>query len=159
MSAATTYLTELVTGLHPVLQFLAVFVIGLVPYLESHVGAFVGTVTGVPVVLAALAAIAGNLVALLVAIRAGGAVARRIAERRTSTSGRRTQKVLAKVDRFGVPVASLLGPFVLATALSTFVMISAGLHRRTVIIWQVVAVTAWAVAFAVLGLGAQAVLS
>lgn len=159
MSAATTYLTELVTGLHPVLQFLAVFAIGLVPYLESHLGAFVGTVTGVPVVLAALAAIAGNLLALLVAVRAGGAVARRIAQRRTTAPARRTRKVLAKVDQFGVPAASLLGPFVLATALSTFVMISAGLNRRTVITWQVVAVTVWGVAFAVLGLGAQAAVS
>lgn len=159
MSTAITYLTDLVAGLHPLLQFLAVFAIGLVPYLESHVGAFVGTVTGVPVVLTALAAIAGNLLALVVAVRAGGAVSRRMAERRTAAPARRTQKVLAKVDQFGVPVASLLGPFVLATALSTFVMISAGLHRRTVIIWQVVAVTARGVAFAAIGLGAQAVLT
>lgn len=157
MSTATTYLTEFVAGLHPLVQFLAVFAIGLIPYLESHVGAFVGTVTGVPVVVATLAAIAGNLIALVVAVRAGGAVARRVAQRRTPA--RRTQKVLAKVDKFGVPLASLLGPFVLATALSTFIMIGAGLHRRTVIIWQVVAVTAWGVAFAVLGLGAQGVLS
>ena len=52
-----TPLTEFIAGLHPVLQFLAVFAIGVVPYLESHVGTFVGTLTGIPVVVAALAAI------------------------------------------------------------------------------------------------------
>lgn len=159
MDAVTTYLTELVAGLHPLLQFVAVFGIGVVPYLESHLGAFVGTLTGVPVAMATLAAIAGNLLALAVAIWAGSAVARRVRARRSSGNSKRAQKVLAKVDRFGVPVASLLGPFVLATALSTFIMISAGLDRRAVITWQVVAVIAWGVVFAGLGLGALATLS
>lgn len=157
MDTTVVQLVEFVTGLNPVLQFLAVFVIGVVPFLESHFGAFVGTMTGVPVVLAALAAIAGNLLALAVATRAGSAVGRRAADRRRGASTR-TRKVLDKVDRFGVPVASLLGPFVLATALSTFIMISAGLDRRTVVIWQVVAVTAWGIVFAGLGLGAVSAL-
>lgn len=159
MDAAIDFLTGIVEGLDPLLQFLSVFAIGVVPYLESHVGAFVGTVTGIPVVLAALAAIAGNLLALAVATWAGSSVAKRVAARRTSASPGRAQKVLAKVDRFGVPVASLLGPFVLATALSTFIMIGAGLNRRTVVIWQVIAVTAWGAVFAGLGFGALTALS
>lgn len=157
MDTAVAQLVTFVAGLNPFLQFLAVFVIGVVPFLESHFGAFVGTLTGVPVVLAALAAIAGNLLALAVAIRAGGAVQRRVADRRGAPS-KRTRKVLDKVDKFGVPVASLLGPFVLATALSTFIMIGAGLDRRTVVIWQAVAVTVWGIAFAALALGAAAAL-
>lgn len=158
METVISHLFEFMAGLHPVGQFFTVFAIGVVPYLESHIGAFVGTLTGIPVVLAALAAIAGNLLALVVATRAGGAVARRVAARRGEPS-RRSQKVLAKVDQFGVPVASLLGPFVLATALSTFIMISSGLHRRTVVIWQSIAVVVWGVVFAGLGLGALAALS
>ena len=158
-TTTTAYLTEFVAGLHPLLQFLAVFVIGIVPFLESHFGAFVGTLTGIPVVLAILAAVFGNLLALVVATWAGSGVANRVAARRTQTTSKRSQKVLAKVDRFGVPVASLLGPFVLATALSTFIMIGAGLNRRTVVTWQVVTVVAWGVAFAVVGLGARAALT
>ena len=153
MDSAVGHLVGLVAGLHPVLQFFAVFAIGLVPFLESHFGAFVGTLTGVPVVLAALAAIGGNLLALAVATRAGAAVHRRVADRR-GAPGARARKVLSKVDRFGVPVASLLGPLVLATSLSTFIMISSGLDRRTVVVWQVIAVTAWGVLFAGLALGA-----
>lgn len=152
MDSVLVPLVQFITGLHPVLQFLAVFVIGLVPYLESHFGAFVGTLTGVPVVLATLAAVAGNLIAVAVAVRAGGAVHRRVQSRRGEPSPR-ARKVLSKVDQFGVPVASLLGPFVLATALSTFIMISAGLNRRAVVIWQSIAVTAWGVVFAALATG------
>lgn len=156
MESALAPLVQFVAGLHPVLQFLAVFAIGLVPFLESHFGAFVGTVTGVPVVLAALAAIAGNLIACAVAVRAGDGVHRRVAGRRGESSAR-TKKVMSYVDRFGVPVASLLGPVVLATSISTFIMISAGLHRRTVIIWQAIAVVAWGVAFAAIATGVIAI--
>ncbi|AOS65027.1 hypothetical protein [Actinoalloteichus hymeniacidonis] len=158
MENLTGELTEFIGGLPPVVQFFALFLVGIVPFLESQIGTLIGVVTGVPVVLAAAAAIAGNLLALLIATRAGAAVARRVESRQKSERSNRFRKVMAKVDRFGVPVASLLGPFVLATALSTFIMISAGLKQRTVVFWQVLAVILWAVIFAVLGLGARSVL-
>jgi hypothetical protein len=159
MDSVISSLSGVVGGLNPVVQFLAVFVIGIVPFLESHVGALVGTLTGVPVVLAALAAIGGNLLALAIATRAGSAVARRVAARRTSGPSPRAEKVLAKVDRFGVPVACLLGPFVLATALSTFIMLSAGLDRRKVLTWQITAVVVWGIAFASIAFGTVNALS
>lgn len=153
MDTVIARLTDLVDGLNPLLQFLAVFAIGLVPFLESYVGALVGTVTGVPVVLAVLAAIAGNLVAIAVAVWAGTAAGRGLAARRSRPLSPRRQRVLARVDRYGVPVASLLAPTVMATPITTFVMLTAGLDRRQVIVWQVVAVVAWGVAFAAIGAG------
>lgn len=51
-------LIEFIAGLHPVLQFLAVFTLDVAPHLESCVGAFVGTLTGIPVVLAGLVVVA-----------------------------------------------------------------------------------------------------
>ncbi|MBP2479501.1 steroid 5-alpha reductase family enzyme [Crossiella equi] len=157
-SQLTQFLTETIVGLNPLVQFLAVFAVGLVPYLESHVGALVGTVVGIPIPLALLAAIVGNLLALGVALWAGRAVARRVAARRGAGSGKRSQKVLAKVDQFGIPLASLLGPFVLATALSTFIMVGAGLNQRKVMIWQAAAVVIWGIAFGVIGLGVRGTL-
>ncbi len=61
--------------------------------------------------------------------------------------------------RHGTPRLTLLGPFVLATALSMFIMISAGLDRRTVILWQAIAVTAWGAVFAALATGVIAAVS
>ncbi|SEO43691.1 hypothetical protein [Amycolatopsis saalfeldensis] len=138
MDSVISSLSGFVGGLNPVVQFLAVFVIGIVPFLESHLGAFVGTLTGVPVVLAALAAIGGSLLALAVATRAGGAVARRVAARRTSGPSPRAEKVLA---------------------LSTFIMLSAGLDRRKVLTWQITAVVAWGIAFASIAFGTVDALS
>ena len=58
------------------------------------------------------------------------------------------------MDRYGVPVASLLAPTLMAISLTAFGMVAAGLDRRQVMIWQVVAVVVWAALFAAVGLGA-----
>ena len=53
-------LNALVDTLHPALQILAVLVIGIVPFLESYVGAGVGALAGMPVAVAVVAAVAGK---------------------------------------------------------------------------------------------------
>ncbi|MCM3847477.1 hypothetical protein ND486_14885 [Pseudonocardia sp. DR1-2] len=75
-----------VDAVGPVWQFLAVFVIGVVPFLESYTGTLVGTVTGMPVLLAAAGAIAGNVLALVVAVRLGDRA------RRDSAAARRGRR-------------------------------------------------------------------
>lgn len=140
--------------LHPVWQFLAVAAIGVVPFLESYTGTLVGTVTGMPVLLAAAGAIAGNVLALLVAVRLGDRARRGLGRRASRPPSERRRKVIARVDRYGVPVASLLAPTLMAISLTAFGMVAAGLDRRQVVLWQVVAVVVWAALFAAIGLGA-----
>lgn len=143
-----------VAALHPVWQFLAVFVIGVVPFLESYTGTLVGTVTGMPVLLAAGGAIAGNVLALVVAVRLGDRARQGLGRRASRPPSERRQKVIARVDRYGVPVASLLAPTLMAISVTAFGMVAAGLDRRQVVVWQVVAVVVWAALFAAVGLGA-----
>ncbi|MBO4238905.1 hypothetical protein [Pseudonocardia alni] len=147
-----------VAAVGPVWQFLAVFVIGLVPFLESYTGTLVGTVTGMPVLLAAAGAIAGNVLALVVAVRLGDRARRGLGRRASRPPSERRQKVIARVDRYGVPVASLLAPTLMAISVTAFGMVAAGLDRRQVVVWQVVAVVVWAALFAAIGLGALSAL-
>jgi hypothetical protein len=146
-------LTDLFDGVPAALQVLIVFGVGIVPFLESYFGTFLGTITGLHVGVAAAAAIAGNLVALAIAVLLGRKLARRRERNRAEAPSARQQKVLARVDRWGVPVASILAPSLLAISLTAFIMIAAGLDQRRVIVWQVVAVVLWGALFAALGLG------
>ncbi len=150
---AFAFLTDLFDGVPAALQVLAIFAVGMVPFLESYLGAFLGTITGLHVGVAAGAAIAGNLVALAVAVLLGGKLARRRERDRAEPPSARQQKVLARVDRWGVPVASIIAPSLLAISLTAFIMVAAGLDRRRVVVWQVVAVVLWGALFAALGLG------
>jgi hypothetical protein len=146
-------ISDLFDGVPVALQVLIVFAIGIVPFLESYIGTFIGTVTGVHVGVAAAAAIAGNLVALAIAVLLGRKLARRRERNRAEQPSARQQKVLARVDRWGVPVASILAPSLLAISVTAFIMIAAGLDQRRVVIWQVVTVVLWAALSAAIGLG------
>ncbi|ALE74472.1 MULTISPECIES: hypothetical protein [unclassified Pseudonocardia] len=151
-------LNAVVDTLHPVLQVLAVVVIGIVPFLESYVGAGVGALAGMPVVLAVTAAVVGNLLALAVAVWLGDRARRGLTRGGEKPQSERRRKLIARVDRYGVPVASLLAPTLMAISLTAFAMVAAGLDRRQVVVWQTVTVVVWGVLFGALGLGALSAL-
>ena len=147
-------LNTLVDTLHPALQILAVLVIGIVPFLESYVGAGVGALAGMPVAVAVGAAVAGNLLALAAATWLGTRARRGLTRDRERTQSERRRKLVARVDRYGVPVASLLAPTLMAISFTAFAMVAAGLDRRQVVVWQTITVVVWGVLFGALGLGA-----
>lgn len=147
-------LNALVDTLHPALQILAVLVIGIVPFLESYVGAGVGALAGMPVAVAVVAAVAGNLLALAAAAWLGTRTRRGLTRGRERPQSERRRKLVARVDRYGVPVASLIAPTLMAISLTAFAMIAAGLDRRQVVVWQTITIVVWGVLFGVLGLGA-----
>lgn len=158
MNDAVTWLEVLLNDIHPAGQFLAVGLIAIVPFLESYVGAMVGTMAGLPVPLALGAAIVGNLLALLIAVELGSRLSARLATTRSDRRTERHQKIVDRVDRWGVPAASLIGPLVMAISVTAFAMAAMGLNRRQVVLWQTVSIVAWGALFAAFGAGIFAML-
>jgi hypothetical protein len=72
------------------------------------------------------------------------------------TKGR--EKLGGWMVRFGVPGASLLAPLALPTMLTAAFFVGAGVPKRWVILWQVVAVVLWTSAVAIAATGVLAVL-
>lgn len=146
-------LNAVVDTLHPALQVLAVLVIGIIPFLESYVGAGIGALAGMPVALAIVAAVLGNLLALVAAMWLGDRARRGLTKGRQKPQSERRRKLTARVDRYGVPVASLVAPTLMAISFTAFAMVAAGLDRRQVLVWQTITVVVWGVLFGALGLG------
>lgn len=130
------------------LQALGGVVIGFIPFLESYVAGMVGALLGYPWPVALLAGVAGNMIALFIAMPLGARVAQRRQSREPSL---RQQKVLDRVNRFGVPAAALLAPTLMAISLTAFIMAAAGLDRARTFWWNTVAVLVWGGAFTGLG--------
>lgn len=139
---------EFVATADPLWQWLAVAMAAAIPYVESYLGAAIGTLAGVPPVLAIIAAIAGNLVSMLAAVGLADRVRRR---RNTGTqapaSSARRVRLKRAFDRFGVPGVSLLGQTLLPSQLTSMAMVGFGADTRTVIIWQVISIVIWGTAF------------
>ena len=110
------------------LQVLSLLVVGLVPFLEGDVAAAIGVVTGVPLILALIFSAAGTILATMAAVAWGA----RIGEKRQR--GERERRIMARVEKWGIPIAMLLGGFFVSVSVNAFVMSAAGLNRTIVLV-------------------------
>ncbi|MFZ4841195.1 hypothetical protein [Mycetocola saprophilus] len=134
-------LQNFVSSLPEWLQVLGVVLIGMIPFVESYLGTVIGVFAGLNPVVAAGAAIAGNLIAVLALIFGAGALRTRFGKHdNPDAPSPRRAKVARMFDRFGVPGVSFL---VHPTQISGPVMIGLGASRRRVILWQVISIVLW----------------
>jgi uncharacterized membrane protein len=140
------------------LQWLGIIAISAIPVVESFFGAFIGVIIGMPLWMALVAAIIGNMLCLAVLIYGAhwirSTVMRRKQPKDLSNSQRkRRAKAQRLFDKFGIPGVSLLGPLALPSQFTAPLMVSFGANRNLVMIWMFVSVTVWGAGFALLGVG------
>ncbi|WP_420112427.1 hypothetical protein [Pseudactinotalea sp.] len=155
-------LQEFTSSLPPFLRWIGVMLAAVIPYVEAEGGAILGIAAGVSPFLAIPAAIAGNGIALAVVVNATSAVRSGVTARRNSTSAggvavteednepapdAKRARMRRVFDRYGVPGVSLLGPLLLPSHVTSAAMVGFGAPKRTVLIWGIVAVGAWAILF------------
>ena len=128
LAATVESLQQFVDTLPLTLQFLALLVIGAIPFLEGDVAGLVGIVAGVPALAAFLPAAGGTVLATFASVTLGASIGGR------RSKGERERRILARVEKWGIPVAMFLGGFFLSVVINGFVMSAAGLNRFLVLI-------------------------
>jgi steroid 5-alpha reductase family enzyme len=137
-------------SLPPLLQWVGVMLAGAIPFIESYGGSVLGIISGVPPVVAVLAAIVGNIVSMLVFVLVASRVRTAATSGRTKPDSPRRVKLRQRFDKYGVAGVSLLGQTLLPSQITSAIMISFGASRRAVIGWQIVSIILWGVAFGLL---------
>jgi len=139
----------------PILQFLGVMLVAMVPFIEGYFAVPAGIAIGFSPVLTIAAAIVGNWISVMIVIFAGDTVKKWFNGRKTSA--KKEEKKLKRLERgqklfnkYGVAGVSLLGPLFVGDHIAALVCIAAGASRRNVIIWQTIAIIVWAVGTGVL---------
>lgn len=156
-----TWLTEMANDAEGWQQFLVIMLAGAIPFIESYVAGFLGVLVGVPAPLAVTAAVAGNLVCMLVltALTSGARTAV-IRGRRSADDGgvavvekpsKSQRRVGRYVERLGVPGVCLLTPLVLPTMITAPILVGFGAKPRFVYFWMTVSIIAWGVLFGFFG--------
>ncbi|MFJ4045675.1 hypothetical protein ACIPV2_08035 [Microbacterium sp. NPDC089987] len=138
------------------LQWAGVMIAAAIPFIESYFGTLIGAIAGVPLPIAVLAAVVGNVISMLIFVFLADAARRKVLARRgadadAASPSPRRQKVKRMFDRFGVPGVSLLGQTVLPSQITSGMMVSFGANRNAVILWQVISIIIWAIIFALIG--------
>ncbi|MDX2356737.1 hypothetical protein [Dietzia sp. PP-33] len=153
-------LQDFVLGLPDPVQFIGVAAVGAIPFVESYGASTIGIAAGVPIPLAVLAAVVGNIASVLLVVYGISSV-RNLAAGRGGTSddtvdaagsGRRG-RVAENVRRVGVPGASLLGPLLLPSQVTSAAMVGIGANRNVVFVWTSIAVTVWGLAIGLAAAG------
>lgn len=170
-------LQDLVAQVPDLVQPVIVAAAGAIPFIEGEGGVAIGIVGGIPPVVAAIAAMAGNFlcVAVLVLLSSGArnAVVTRHREKVLARDGvpvgggstleippgeraedsrgaTRRAKFQRAYERYGVPGVSLLGPLLLPTHFTATMLAASGVGKARILIWQAVAIVGWTTATAVI---------
>ncbi|TQN44054.1 hypothetical protein FHU33_3534 [Blastococcus colisei] len=145
-------LTQFAAGLEPWQQVGALFIFGMIPFIESYLGSFIGTIVGIDPFLAVPAAVIGNIVCtfLMIALASvvRGAVTRGREGKPMSKGKRRVAKYF---ERLGVPGVSLLGAIILPTQITAPTLVALGARKGAVYLWMGIAIIVWGIAFGFFG--------
>jgi membrane protein YqaA with SNARE-associated domain len=135
---------DLVAQLPEWAQPLIVALAGAVPFIEGEGGTVIGVVGGVNPIVAAVAAAAGNFIAVAIVVLLGAQI------RAAFTRGRppkphsaRREKFQKAFNRYGVAGVSLLGPLLLPTHFTAAALAGSGVAKGRVLAWQAVAIALW----------------
>lgn len=160
------WLAELATSADPWQQIGVLMLAGAIPFIESYLGSFLGVILGLNPYLVVGSAVVGNMVSTFLLIAAAGgarsAVTRKNRTAHDAATGTSTatlqeqrtprqQKVAKYANRLGVPGVCLLGPLLLASQITAPTLVALGAAKRSVYIWQAIAIIVWGVLFGFFG--------
>jgi membrane protein YqaA with SNARE-associated domain len=144
-------LQDFTQSLPSVLQWAGVLLVAAIPFVESYFGSVIGVLAGLPPAVAIIAAVLGNIASMLVFVLGTHRVRSRVVDGKTTKKpSARRQKLRAQFDKYGVAGVSLLGQTILPSQITSAAMVSFGASKNAVILWQVVSIVLWGVAFGVL---------
>ena len=122
-----------------------------IPFVESYFGSALGVLAGVNPALAIAAAIVGNVLSMLVFVLSAHRMRSGIvAGKAQKELSPRRERLREKFDKYGVAGVSLLGQVILPSQITSAAMVSFGASKNAVILWQVISIILWGVAFGVL---------
>lgn len=140
--------------LNSLLQYLGVFFISFIPFVESPGGAVVGSLIGIPIILAALVSMIGNWISIMFVVLPFNALLTKIRNRKSAKEGfiqNRVTKARERYDKYGVPGLALIAPLVASAHIAAFTSLAAGANKRRVIFWHTVSIVFWGIFGGVLG--------
>lgn len=153
-------LQDFTASLPPMLQWVGVLLISAIPFVESYFGSAIGVIIGLnPVVAVALASIGNALSMVLFVLAAHKVRAKATAKNGPKELTAKQQKLRERLDRYGVPGVSLLGQLLLPTQITATILVSFGIKKNTVIVWQIISIALWGIIFATLASLGVAVLT
>lgn len=144
-------LREFTSSLPELLQWVGIVLAAAIPFVESYFGSAIGVVAGLNPAVAIGAAIVGNVLSMLAFVLSADRLRSKVRDGKVATlETPRRAKLRKYFDRFGVAGVSIFGQTLLPSQITSAAMVSFGASRNAVILWQIISIIIWGVAFGVL---------
>lgn len=124
-------------------QWLAIFFLGMVPYIEIHFAAIAGILSGINPVISILLAMFGNFIIVLLCVLLADKFNNRFGKDDEKLSPKR-QKFNKNFEKYGVIGTSLFGWLILPSSIASFFMITAAkVSKQKVLLWMSISIITW----------------
>ncbi|MDV2581900.1 small multi-drug export protein [Alkalibacillus haloalkaliphilus] len=130
--------------MNELLQSMGIFLLSLIPFVESPGGAAIGTLIGLPILLVLVISMFGNWLSLMMIIVPFNAWLVRFREsKQKGFIHRRASKAKERYEKYGVPGVALLAPLIASGHIAAFASLAAGASKRKVVYWHVISIVIW----------------
>ncbi|RDW15129.1 small multi-drug export protein [Oceanobacillus chungangensis] len=145
---------QMVEEVNVIYQYIAVFIIGFVPFLKAFVAVPIGVLLDLHFILVVLVGVTANWLSVMAVIIFSSFIRSLFSEKERINSdrfiNRRFQKAKTYFNKYGVPGISLLGPIIGTNHIGALVCIIAKANKKNIILWQTISIVIWAVGTGVL---------
>lgn len=132
-----------VSSLPEVVQWLAVLILGMIPYIEVQAGAVTGILSGVHPILSIILAMLGNFIIVMLCIVLAEKLNNKIGKKDEELSSKR-QKFNKNFEKYGIAGTAMLGWLILPSSIIGFLMVvTAKVPKRKAMFWMTVSILFW----------------
>jgi len=141
------YFMELIPGLegNVFIQLVSIFVLSVIPFVESYTAIPVGILLGFPTISVIIAAAIGNWVSVMAFIWITNKLRNRVGRNKPRKEPtKRAIKARRYFEKYGVPGVSIAG-ILIAFHISAGIALAAGAKKRHVSLWITIAIIFWSI--------------
>ncbi|MFB1080469.1 small multi-drug export protein [Jeotgalibacillus sp. JSM ZJ347] len=131
-------------------EYALLFLAAATPWLEIALVVPLGILRGLSPFWVMVTGFAGNLLTVFLLIVLFQKVKEYLTkrnEKKQGKEGKRQTRARNIWNKYGLPGLSLLGPILIGTHIAAFIAMSLGADKTRVLIWQIVSIALWTLAF------------
>ncbi|WP_404404225.1 small multi-drug export protein [Jeotgalibacillus malaysiensis] len=132
-------------------EYALLFLAAATPWLEIALVVPLGILRGLSPFWVMVTGFAGNLLTVFLLIvlfqKVKEYLAKRNEKKQTHKENKRQTRARNVWNKYGLPGLSLLGPILIGTHIAAFIALSLGADKTRVLVWQIVSIAIWTLAF------------
>lgn len=146
-------LVEWLHGLHPIIQYSALFLLSIAPYIDVSIVVPTGILLELSPIPVMIVGFLGNWIFILLVALFFEQISRwreKRKQKKTSTTPSKKETRARKIwEKYGIPGLALVAPVIVGVDIAALITLGFGVSRSRVLLWLTASLALWTVIFGV----------